>query len=54
VKKRAELWRTTDQIAKLKQQIMDNTSKLQAKEVIVDGLNAELATLYTESNSSTD
>jgi chromosome segregation ATPase len=54
VKKRAEFWRTTDQIAKLKQQIMEKTRRLKAKEVIADGLNAELATLITEWNSSTD
>jgi uncharacterized protein involved in exopolysaccharide biosynthesis len=54
VKKRAELCRATDQIAKLKQQIMDLTRRLQAKEVVADGLNAELATLITEWNSSTD
>ena len=54
VKKRAELCRTTDQIAKLKHQIMDLTRRLQAKEVVADAINTELAALYTEWNSSTD
>jgi hypothetical protein len=54
VKKRAEFWHKTDEIARLKQQIMEKTRKLQAKEVIADGLNAEIATLITEWNSSTD
>jgi len=54
VRKRAELHRINGQIGKLKSQMLDLTRRLNAKELVADALNIELATLYQEWNSSTE
>jgi hypothetical protein len=54
LKKKAEIRRINDQIAKLKEQIIIRTRKLQAKEVVAGSLNNELESLIMEWNSSVE